>query len=254
MDKEVYLKAEMISKSFSNGGVQQHILKNLDIELYKGDFTIIMGSSGAGKSTLLYTLSGLDKPSLGKIYFAGEEISEYSNDRLALFRRKHCGFVFQQIYLNDSMSLLDNILMSGYLVNKNRKQVVKKAKKLLQEVGLKEEDYGKFVTQLSGGEAQRGGIVRALINEPEIVFADEPTGALNSTNAKRILDIMTETNKNGQTVLMTTHDIKTALRGNRILYLKDGIIVNEINLGRFTSNDDKERLDKLKSFLEDMGW
>jgi len=119
--KNRILYTDKLCKTFSNGGVQQHILKNLDVEIYEGDFTVIMGSSGAGKSTLMYSLSGMDKPTLGKIYFSGEEISKYSEDKLAIFRRKNCGFVFQQLYLLDKMSLLDNVLTSGLLVNKNKK-------------------------------------------------------------------------------------------------------------------------------------
>lgn len=251
---EKILEAKMLCKTFSNGGVQQHVLKNLNISIYKNDFTIIMGSSGSGKSTLLYALSGMDRPSLGAIEFCGEEISKYSNDQLAIFRRKHCGFVFQQIYLNDTMSILDNVLISGYLVNKNRKETAERAKMLLNKVNINEESFDKFPTQLSGGEAQRVGIVRALINKPEIIFADEPTGALNSVNAQSVLDIMTEMHNEGQSVVMVTHDIKTALRANRILYLKDGVILSELDLGKFTSNDDAARHKKLQDFLNEMGW
>lgn len=179
------LKAEMLSKTYSNGSIMQHVLKNLNIEIKAGDFTVIMGSSGSGKSTLLYALSGMDKPTLGTIDFKGEAISNYSNDQLAVFRRKHCGFVFQQIYLNDTMTVLDNIMISGLLVSRNKKAVAARAKELLQQVGLSDASYHKYPSQLSGGEAQRVAIVRALINAPEIVFADEPTGALNSTNADR---------------------------------------------------------------------
>ena len=120
---EKLLEVKDLCKTFSNGSVQQHVLKNLNIEIYKGDFTIIMGSSGSGKSTLLYALSGMDKPTLGKITYGDEEISEYSNDKLAMFRRKHCGFIFQQNYLNDTMSVMDNIIVSGLLVGKDRKAI-----------------------------------------------------------------------------------------------------------------------------------
>lgn len=251
---DTILEAKTLCKTFSNGGLQQHVLKNLNISIYKKDFTVIMGSSGSGKSTLLYALSGMDKPTLGTLQFCGEEISKYSNDQLAIFRRKHCGFVFQQIYLNDTMSVLDNILVSGYLVSKNRKEVVQRAKMLLKQVNINEESYNKFSSQLSGGEAQRVGIVRALINKPEMIFADEPTGALNSINAQNVLDIMTQMNNEGQSVVLVTHDIKTALRATRILYLKDGVILNELSLEKFTSNDDSERHKKLQDFLNEMGW
>jgi len=250
--KEI-LKAHMLSKTYSNGSVQQHVLKNLNIEIQEGDFTIIMGSSGSGKSTLLYALSGMDKPTLGSIQFREKEISKYSNDQLAIFRRKHCGFVFQQMYLNDTMSVMDNILISGLLVNKDHKNITRKAIELLEQVGLEEACYNKFPSQLSGGEAQRVGIVRALINSPEIVFADEPTGALNSSNAIHVLDVMSRVNEMGQSIVMVTHDMKTARRGNRILYLKDGMIVDELVLGQYVKND-HARHQMLREFLERMGW
>lgn len=247
------LKTKMLCKSFSNAGTQQHVLKNLNIEIEEKDFTIIMGSSGSGKSTLLYALSSMDKPTLGDVYFGNTEISKFDSDKLAIFRRDNCGFVFQQIYLNPSMSVLDNILVSGYLVNKNHKQVLAQAKKLLNQVGIDESSYGKFASQLSGGEAQRVGIVRALINDPKIIFADEPTGALNSGSAKSVLDILTKVNESGQSIVMVTHDIKTASRGNRILYLRDGVIESELQLGKY-QDDNTDRLKKLQSFLEEMGW
>ncbi|MDR2957009.1 MAG: ABC transporter ATP-binding protein, partial [Coriobacteriales bacterium] len=174
---EAILSTQKLSKSFSTGGVQQHVLKNLDIDIYRGDFTVIMGPSGAGKSTLLYALSGMDKPTLGQVVFDGQDISKLSNDRLALFRRRNCGFVFQQIYLIDNMSGMDNVLACGRLVNKKRKEVVQEAIRLFEQLGITEELWRKFPNQLSGGEAQRTGIVRALINNPLIVFADEPTGS-----------------------------------------------------------------------------
>ena len=243
---------DKLCKTFSNGGLQQHVLKNLDIEIYEGDFTVIMGSSGAGKSTLLYALSGMDKPTLGSIHFLGQEISKLSNDQLAVFRRENCGFVFQQIFLLDNMSILDNILIGGLLVSKDRKAVTARAKQLLTQVGLTEEIWRKFPTQLSGGEAQRAGIVRALINQPKVVFADEPTGALNSAAGKAALDVLTEVNGQGQSVIMVTHDLKSARRGNRILYIRDGVIQGVCDLGRYVSGD-QERHSKLQAFLTEMG-
>jgi len=247
------IKTEKLCKTFSNGGLQQHVLKNLDLEIYEGDFTIIMGASGAGKSTLLYSLSGMDKPTLGKIIFNDKDITKMNIDSLAFFRRENCGFVFQQNYLINSMSVLDNILVSGLLVSKNKKEVVNKAKELLNKVDINEELWNKFPTQLSGGEAQRVGIVRALINSPKIVFADEPTGALNSKTGRDVLNTLTEFNNNGQSIVMVTHDISSARRGNRIIYLKDGEVAGELNLGKYVPND-KERHQKLNDFLVSMGW
>lgn len=250
---ESILIAKNLCKTFSNESVQQHVLKNLNITIHEGDFTVIMGNSGSGKSTLLYTLSGMDRPTLGNICINGEDISKYSNDKLAVFRRKNCGFVFQQNYLNDTMSVLDNIMVSGLLTSKNRKEIAERAKKLLLRAGLSEEVFHKYPTQLSGGEAQRVALVRGVINTPAILFADEPTGALNSSNTTNVLDILTDLNSQGQTIVMVTHDMRAARRGNRVLYLKDGIILDDINIGRYVTKD-SNRHEKLKYFLEDMGW
>lgn len=251
--KKILLKTENLSKSFSNGGAMQHVLRNIDIELYQGDFTVIMGASGAGKSTLLYALSGMDTPTLGKITFGDQVISDLNQDGLAVFRREHCGFVFQQIYLIDTMSVMDNILAAGLLVNKDKKALVKRAEELFDAVDISKEMQKKFPTQISGGEAQRVGIVRALINSPEILFADEPTGALNSKTGIDVLDTLTRFNDQGQSVVMVTHDMRSARRGSRILYLKDGVILGECNLGKYVHGD-RARHEKLSAFLSEMGW
>jgi putative ABC transport system ATP-binding protein len=244
----------------------------MDLEIYEGGFTVIMGPSGAGKSTLLYALSGMDKPTLGEINFSGQEINKLSNDKLAVFRRDNCGFVFQQICLLDNMSVLDNVLACGYLalnsgrsratcagpgdpasLPQDRKAVISRAKLLLQRLNIDETIWRKFPKQISGGEAQRAGIARVLINNPKIVFADEPTGALNSANGKAVLDALTEVNDSGQSVVMVTHDLKSARRGNRILYLQDGVIRSECRLEKYVSGD-KKRSEKLSAFLAEMEW
>lgn len=247
------IETQKLCKTFSNGGLQQHVLRNIDLNIYEGDFTVIMGASGAGKSTLLYALSGMDKPTLGKVFVGGEDITGMSTDELALFRRKNCGFVFQQIYLVDSMSILDNVLSAGLLVSKDRKAVTAKAKEILKAVDIEEKLWNKFPTQISGGEAQRVGIARALINKPQIVFADEPTGALNSKTGRDVLDALTEFNEKGQSIVMVTHDIVSARRGSRVLYVKDGEIAGVCDLGKYVP-DDKERHAKLSDFLVSMGW
>ncbi len=266
--REAVVTAKDLSKTFSNESVQQHVLKNLNLSIYQGDFTVIMGNSGSGKSTLLYTLSGMDRPTLGTVTycFGGEsvEISKYSNDALARFRRDHAGFVFQQNYLNDSMSALDNVMVCGLLKNKDRKALAERAKKLLSSVEIEERDQRKFPTQLSGGQQQRVAVVRGVINQPEILYADEPTGALNSQNTENVLNILSDLNNDGQSIVMVTHTIKAAERGNRILYLADGVITAEIDLGPYAGDyrdesneklaEAKERHAKLKAFLQEMGW
>ena len=277
--KDVILQAKDLSKTFSNESVQQHVLKNLNLSIYKGDFTVIMGNSGSGKSTLLYALSGMDRPTLGSITYyvenpgkafkkgangSGIEISGFSNDKLALFRRDYAGFVFQQNYLNDTMSALDNVMVSGLLKNRDRRALATKARKLLGRVEINDTDCKKFPTQLSGGQQQRVAVVRGVINDPKILFADEPTGALNSQNTTNVLDILSDLNNEGQSIVMVTHTIKAAERGNRVIYLADGVIADEIDLGTYLgdykddTNPDRqkamERHNKLKDFLQKQGW
>ncbi|MCR5652064.1 MAG: ABC transporter ATP-binding protein [Lachnospiraceae bacterium] len=269
VSKTRILYTKDLSKSFKTGNVEQQVLKGLDMEIYQGDFTVIMGNSGSGKSTLLYALSGMDRPTSGAIVYETADreqtrVTGFDNDHLALFRRNHVGFVFQQNYLNDSMSALDNIMVVGLLKNTDRKKLAAKAKDLLTRVEIGNEDWGKFPSQMSGGMQQRVAVVRGVINSPEVLFADEPTGALNSQNTENVLDILSDLNAEGQSIVMVTHTIAAAERGNRIIYLADGVISDEVELGPYVGNyrdEDnpkiekaKERHRKLKSFLQDMGW
>lgn len=247
------ISAKNIVKSFENDGIKQTIINDLDIDIYEKDFTVIMGSSGAGKSTLMYSLSGMDSPTSGSIIFNGKDITKMTPDELAVFRRKNCGFVFQQVYMLYKMSLLDNVLTAGLLVNNNKKEVIKKAIELFKKVNLSDTIIRKNVNQVSGGEAQRAGIVRAAINTPVCLFADEPTGALNSETGKAVLDVFTTLNNEGQSIIMVTHDKRSALRGNRIIYLKDGKIFGELKLDKY-NGDSEERNSIVNKFLEDMGW
>lgn len=253
MEKKKIISAKNLIKSFKSESGIQTIINNINLDIYENDFTIIMGSSGAGKSTLLYSLSGMDKPTSGNIIFNNKDITKMSTDDLAIFRRKNCGFVFQQIYMLDKMSLLDNVLTAGLLTEKDKKKVSTRARELFKKVNIKEATYRKTSRQVSGGECQRAGIVRAVINSPSVIFADEPTGALNSDNGTKVLDVLTEFNNIGESIIMVTHDKKSALRGNRIIYLKDGKIFGELSLEKYKEND-KERNEKLDQFLKEMGW
>ena len=181
-----------------------------------------------------------------------------------MFRRDHVGFVFQQNYLNDSMSALDNIMVCGLLRTENRKELADRAKALLASVEIGEDDWNKFPTQMSGGQQQRVAVVRGVINKPEVLYADEPTGALNSQNTENVLNILTDLNNEGQSIVMVTHTVMAAERGNRIIYLSDGVISDEIDLGPYVGGykdesnprieEAKERHARLKAFLQNMGW
>ncbi|MDR0491173.1 MAG: ABC transporter ATP-binding protein [Oscillospiraceae bacterium] len=248
------IKTNKLCKSFSSGSAQIHVNKNLDLEIGEGSFTVIMGASGSGKSTLLYSISGMDKPTLGEVWFGGKDVAKLTNDQLAVFRRQNCGFVFQQIHLIDAMSVMDNVLVNGLLLTNNKKALRNRAAELLTRVKLGEELWGKFPGQLSGGEAQRVGIVRALINNPNLLFADEPTGSLNSGAGTAVLDVISELHATGQSVVMVTHDLKTAARGSRILYLRDGAVSGILDLPPYMTDDTSKRMDTLQRFLERMGW
>lgn len=246
------ITTSQLSKSFSINGVQQHVLKNIDLEILEGEFTVIMGPSGAGKSTLMYALSGMDQPTLGRIEFDGETISKYSPDKLAKFRRKHCGFVFQQIYLLDHLSIDDNAMAVGLLVNKSRAKVAAEADRLFDLVGIDKLTQAKYPGMLSGGEGQRAAMVRALITSPKVLFADEPTGQLNSVAGTLVLDLLSSIAAKGQTIVMVTHDIRAAARGHRVMYLRDGAIQGEHRPDQTTSIE--QRQDQLAGFLAGMGW
>ncbi|MCM1267051.1 MAG: ABC transporter ATP-binding protein [Bacteroidales bacterium] len=253
MDKETVISAKHLKKAFGKGESLQVIYSDLNLSIFKGDFTVIMGSSGAGKSTLMYSLSGMDRPDGGEILFDGTDITKLNNDKLAVFRRKECGFVFQQIYLIDRMNLMDNVITAGVLTSKDRNAIKSRAEELFSLVNIPEKTWKKTSAQISGGEAQRAGIVRAVINEPNVLFADEPTGALNSANSAAVLDVFTSLHAKGQSIVMVTHDKKSALRGNRILYIRDGKIFGECDLGKYEP-DNSERSEKLERFIKEMGW
>ncbi len=252
--QETILKAKSLCKSFSNEGEQNHVLKNIDLEIYKGDFTVIMGSSGSGKSTLLYCLSGMDRPSAGEVYYNSKRVDNLKEKDLALFRRREIGFIFQQMHLVPNLSVFENITVPGYLLKKlPAKEIDKRAEQLLGEVGLTGLK-GRLPSQLSGGQQQRAATARAMINGPQIIFADEPTGALNSKAGNEILNLMTEINIKGQTIVMVTHDIKAATRANRIIYISDGQTAGEIKLDNYTEQSQSEREKQVLSWLTSKGW
>ncbi len=268
--KKTVLSAKNLQKTFANSGEQVHVLTNVNLEIYSGDFTVIMGSSGSGKSTLLYALSGMDGPTSGEVIYRrpdsessdGINIAALKESKLADIRVKDFGFVFQQMHLVSNLTLFENVAVTGYL-NKKRSaaDTRKKADELLERVGL--EGVKKHLpSRVSGGEQQRCAIARAVVNEPVLLFADEPTGALNRKNTKEVLNLFTELNRDGQSIVMVTHDIKSALRADRILYLDDGNIIGELELTKYGTTDkngellqsDKAREAQINAWLESLDW
>lgn len=252
--KTVVMKANDLCKSFSSNGVQNHVLDMVNLEIYDGDFTVIMGSSGAGKSTLLYTLSGMDKPTGGEVYYKEQSISHLREKEMASLRANEFGFVFQQAHLVSNLTLFENVVVPGYLdKNRNEKEIKSRAVHLISQMHV-EEAMNRLPSQVSGGEAQRAAIARAMINNPGILFADEPTGALNKRNTKEVLNLLTQLNENGQNILMVTHDIKAAVRATRLLYLEDGRIIGEMPMPQYRMEDAKNREKQVDAWLSSMEW
>ena len=252
--KDIVLCANNICKSFYQGNKEIPILKSVTVDIYEGDFTVIMGASGAGKSTLLYALSGMDHITDGDISLKGQKINGLSESKMARLRAKEFGFVFQQTHLVSNLTLFENVAVAGYISKtKEVKQIRKKAFNLLTQMNV-EDAKDRLPSQVSGGEAQRAAIARAIIHDPKLIFADEPTGALNKSNSEEVLNILTKLNENGQNILMVTHDIKAAIHGSRILYLEDGMILDELFLDSYKEDEARVRESKVNNWLSSLQW
>lgn len=252
--KKTVLSARKLCKSFAHNGGQAHILTHVSLDLYEGDFTVIMGASGSGKSTLLYALSGMDRATAGEVLYDGRDLVRLKEKELARLRHTDFGFVFQQIHLVSNLTLFENVAVCGYL-NKGRPaaEVRKRADSLLSRMSIAHvRDH--LPTQVSGGEQQRCAIARAVINSPKVLFADEPTGALNRKNTADVLELLMGLNRDGQSILMVTHDMKAALRANRILYIGDGRIIGEISLPPYDPGEEKSRETQVNAWLASLEW
>ena len=253
--KNILLEAQDVSRAFEHNR-KNMVLNHVSTQIYEGDFTVIMGPSGAGKSTLLYSLSGMDRITGGKVLYQGKELPQEKEKEkeMAVLRASEFGFIFQQIHLVSNLTLFENVKIAGFLGHRGRSDAVeRRAEELLNRVHV-EKAKDRLPSQVSGGEAQRAAIARAMINEPGLLFADEPTGALNKKNTVDVLDLLTELNRSGQSILMVTHDVKAALRGNRILYLEDGRILDELVLPSFGEQEPREREEKINGWLSSMEW
>ena len=252
--KNTILSAKGLCKSYAHNGGQSHILQHVDLDLYEGDFTVIMGASGSGKSTLLYSLSGMDRATAGQVIYEGRDIVTMKEKELSKLRQKDFGFIFQQMHLVSNLTLFENIAVSGYLDRTASAAAVKqRTGELLEKMGI--DHVGNHLpTQVSGGEQQRCAIARAVVSAPKLLFADEPTGALNRKNTNEVLSLLTELNKAGQSILMVTHDMKAALRATRILYLEDGKIVGELTLPPYSPEEKKGRETQVNAWLSSMQW
>lgn len=239
---EKIIIGENIIKSFGTGQEKNLVLDDVSVEIKQGEFVSVMGPSGSGKTTLMFALSGMDIIDSGKVIFDGKELMLLKENVLADIRRTGMGFVFQQPMLLRNMNILDNIILPAMRDNPGRlSSLTAKAKQLMGKVGI-EGLENRDITQVSGGQLQRAGICRALMGDPKIIFGDEPTGALNSRSAQEILDILRLINEEGTAIMLVTHDAKVAAQSERVLFMRDGKIVDEMLMSPLQSADLEQKM------------
>ncbi len=217
------IKIKGLGKSFDGNSV----LNDVSFQIETGEFVVIMGQSGCGKSTLLYSVSGMDRPTKGQILFDNRDLSALTDKEMQKLRLEHMGFIFQKPNFIKNLSIADNIVFPAFqLGKKSRKEIVADAEALMRKMGIiSVADHD--IRKVSGGQLQRAAICRAMINHPDILFGDEPTGALDSSSTKEVMDILEQINFDGTTIMLVTHDAKVAQRADRIIYLEDGKIKDE---------------------------
>ncbi|MFC1655404.1 ABC transporter ATP-binding protein [Patescibacteria group bacterium] len=225
MKKEALISTKNLSKDYITGTVVTQALKGVDFEVHEGEFIAIMGHSGSGKSTLMHILGFLDVPTAGDYIFDGKNTKKFDDDKLAEIRNKKVGFVFQAFNLLPRTTAIDNVRLPMIYAGVPEEEQIKRAKKALHDVGLSDRMNNKS-NELSGGQQQRVAIARALINKPRIIFADEPTGNLDSTSSREIMEIVDNLHKEGHTIIIVTHEDNIAAHAQRITKMKDGLTFN----------------------------
>ena len=218
------------------GGNQVEALKNLSFSVEEGEYVAIMGESGSGKTTLLNILAALDKPTGGQVILNGKNIVDIREKEISAFRRENLGFVFQDFNLLDNFSLKDNIVLPLVLSGVDYKEMERRITPIAAQLGILD-ILGKYPYEVSGGQKQRAAVARALIIKPELVLADEPTGALDSKATEDLLTLFNKINERGQTILMVTHSTKAASHARRVLFIKDGEVFHQIYRGNLTSEE-----------------
>ena len=249
------IKTKDLCKTYIVNKQSNNVLQNVNFEVEEGEFVAVMGPSGSGKSTLLYTVSGMDDVTAGSVFFDGEEISSMKEKQLINLRLIKMGFVFQQMYMMKKLSIIDNIVLPGFQAKiRPREEIRKDAEDLMRKLGIIDE-ADREITEVSGGQLQRACLCRALINHPKVIFADEPTGALNSKASTEVMNRLLDANREGTSILMVTHSERVASISDRVIYLVDGNIQGELMLGKMGGNEDlpaRER--QVRNWLGEMGW
>ncbi len=245
------LDVKNLSKNYEN----TQVLNDINLTINEGEFIAIMGQSGSGKSTLLYNISGMDSPTSGKVLFRDRDISNLDDDKISQIRLKHMGFIFQHSYLLKNLSIRDNIILPGFKANTlSREEVNNNADLLMDKTGISNV-ASHDIKKVSGGQLQRAAICRALINHPDILFCDEPTGSLNSSSTNEVMDIINNINSEGTAVIIVTHDAKVAARAERVIFLMDGNIHDEFQLGKYNKESNKSyREEILTDWLRKQGF
>lgn len=237
------LEVKNVKKIYTTrfGGNQVEALRNVNFSVEPREYVAIMGESGSGKTTLLNILAALDKPTEGKVYLKGNDLSKIKEKEMAAFRRQNLGFVFQDFNLLDTFSIQDNIFLPLVLSGKKYEEMQKRILPVAQKLGI-QEILQKFPYEVSGGQKQRAVVARALITKPQLILADEPTGALDSKASDELLNLFTTINQDGQTILMVTHSVKAASTANRVLFIKDGEVFHQLYRGNLTNEQMYQRI------------
>ena len=248
------LDVKHLKKTYTgrSGGAQVHALKDVTFSVESGEYVAIMGESGSGKTTLLNILAALDKPTGGTVLLDGKDTSLLRDNDLALFRRENLGFVFQDFNLLDTFTLRDNIYLPLVLGGKNIKEIRRRAAPITDAIGITDL-LDKYPYEVSGGQKQRAAVARALITDPKLILADEPTGALDSASTSELLRVFGEINRGGQTILMVTHSVDAASHANRILFIRDGVIFHQIYRGDADNDKLYRKISDTLTILKDGG-
>lgn len=252
----VIIEAKDLCKTYVTNKRQNHVLRNVSFSIEEGEMVAVMGPSGSGKSTLLYTVSGMDRATAGTVLFEGKDLMSLNGNELAALRLNEMGFIFQQMYMMKNLTILDNIVLPAIQSKKSREtrqEKMKRGEALMHKLGISEV-ADNDINEVSGGQLQRACICRSLINRPKILFADEPTGALNRTSSNEVMEELVKMNREGTAIMMVTHDAKVAARCSRILYIVDGNIQGEyVNSDRDT-RPEREIERNLNNWLLELGW
>lgn len=253
-DKKDVLQAKGVTKTFFATEPPARVLNGIDLSVEKGEFLVVMGASGSGKSTLLYNISGMDRPTSGNVFLEGRNLTSLSDTEMSRVRLTKIGLIFQQAYFLSNLNIRDNILLPALKAAPEHKDAaIARVDALMEQFGVAHiKQHG--TTQVSGGQLQRASVCRALAVEPSILFADEPTGALNSSMTTDVMDALTAVHRSGTTLVMVTHDPACAARADRVVYLRDGLVVNTRELGAWSKEKSAQRENELLSWLRDMGF